>query len=543
MDSTLPLVQVGDHIRIRREDGNDEGTRITAEVVSVKESKKGAGAGGYRYTLKLPGDEIVKTKLTDIDWKLKKKRKCVEEAAPAPADANDMVRKRFRADMYPGLPREISRKRRAFSDRFPVESLKYILAPMVGASELPFRLLCRKYGATLAYTPMINAEKFAVDEAYRNEEFQVTPADRPLVAHFGANNPQTLLAAARHVARRCDAIDLNLGCPQRVACAGHFGSFLLDEADRPLVLSIVRTLAEGLDIPMFVKIRLLDKLEDTLTLVNQLYDAGAALVAIHGRYRVNLTQRTGPGARDGAAHLDQIQYICSQCPHIPIIANGNVVTFEDVTSNLALTNAYGIMTAEGILDNPAIFHGKHVDKTKLASEYLAFVDQHPTKLKSVVFHVRRMCKDLLVKYQLLEDCVSADSIDIVKSIVKKLVTYEADHSRFRFDTEKAKKEKEQLAIRKAEEGKRKDFEARMVRKAKREGKDLNFYLQEGAEVPTEETIAKLKAMTKEAAFDHWKQHHKQHCWEFHFAPNGCARDRKCSFLHMDTKHNEAEIFG
>jgi tRNA-dihydrouridine synthase 1 len=63
----------------------------------------------------------------------------------------------------------------------------------------------------LAYTPMMNSEKFAVDAEYRKQEFQTTPEDRPLVAHFSANNPQALLAAARHIEDQCDAIDLNLG--------------------------------------------------------------------------------------------------------------------------------------------------------------------------------------------------------------------------------------------------------------------------------------------------------------------------------------------
>jgi hypothetical protein len=55
---------------------------------------------------------------------------------------------------------------------------RFILAPMVGGSELAFRLLCRKYGTTLAYTPMMNSEKFATDAKYRETEFQHTTEDR-----------------------------------------------------------------------------------------------------------------------------------------------------------------------------------------------------------------------------------------------------------------------------------------------------------------------------------------------------------------------------
>ena len=162
----------------------------------------------------------------------------------------------------------------------------------------------------LAYTPMMNSEKFAIDESYRNKEFQTTSSDRPLVAHFSANNPQTLLTAAKFIEDQCDAIDLNLGillptnrkclyqliflllyllgCPQRIAHSGHFGSYLLGDEDRELVLDIVKTVSSAIKIPMFVKIRLLDTIDDTIKLCKQLKEAGASLIAIHGRWASHL---------------------------------------------------------------------------------------------------------------------------------------------------------------------------------------------------------------------------------------------------------------
>lgn len=90
-----------------------------------------------------------------------------------------------------------------------------------------------------------------------------------------------------------------------VAFTGHYGSFLLDDADRALVLSIVKTLADALTIPVFVKIRLLSTLEETKTLCTQLAEAGAALIAVHARHRVSLTDRKAD-ARGGAADLEQV---------------------------------------------------------------------------------------------------------------------------------------------------------------------------------------------------------------------------------------------
>ena len=63
-------------------------------------------------------------------------------------------------------------------------------------------------------------------------EFQTIPEDRPLVCHFSANDPQHFASAAKLVEPYCDAVDLNLGCPQRTAFVGHFGSYLLGDEDR-----------------------------------------------------------------------------------------------------------------------------------------------------------------------------------------------------------------------------------------------------------------------------------------------------------------------
>ena len=239
----------------------------------------------------------------------------------------------------------------------PLPPHKYVLAPMVGGSELAFRLLCRRYAARslLCYTPMMDSGRFASEAAYREELFQTCAADRPLVAHFSGNDPATLLAAARLVEDQVDAVDLNLGCPQRVAYVGHFGSFLLDEVDRPLILDIVRTLSRGLTVPVFCKVRLLATTEMTIELCAALRDAGAALIAIHARHRVNLVNRTGPSARDGPALLDEVAKVRSAVPGVQLLSNGNVKTWEDVCANLAHTGADGIMSAEGILDDPALF--------------------------------------------------------------------------------------------------------------------------------------------------------------------------------------------
>jgi hypothetical protein len=230
-------------------------------------------------------------------------------------------------------------------------------------------------------------------------------------------------------------------------------------------------------------------------------------------------------------------------PSVPIIANGNVITWEDVVKNQADTTTQGIMSAEGLLDNPALFNnGVDVNKLALALEYLDLVALHPVKLKSVIFHVRRMCRDELTQYQLLEDCVAAPSVEEVRRIVLQAQSYQT-LGNYQQDAEKARAAREAYERRKYEEGKRKAYEERMVRKAKREGKPLDFYLRLGADPPTEEAITALQNMTKEERFAAWKAQYPQQCFAFHLEKGGCPRDRTCSFLHTDSKVAEAVAYG
>ena len=221
---------------------------------------------------------------------------------------------------------------------------------MVGGSELAFRLLARRHGAQLCYTPMVTADEFnAPGAGISLLERHVD--DCPVVAHFAGDDAQKLLDVAKR-AERCSgvvAIDLNLGCPQRAALNGHFGAYLCDPVDRTLLLNIVSTLSRSLSVPFFCKIRLLDELDDTLAFAQQLQDAGCALLAVHGRYRGSPLRR-----RDGPAHLDQIALI-KQRLSIPVITNGNVRDAAELVESLLVTGADGAMTAEGALDDPAIF--------------------------------------------------------------------------------------------------------------------------------------------------------------------------------------------
>ncbi len=160
---------------------------------------------------------------------------------------------------------------------------------------------------------------------------------RPLLAQFCANDPDTLLAAARLVQAHVDGIDLNLGCPQRIAKKGKYGAFLMD--DLQLVERLVSTLASNLSVPVTVKVRLFPELERTLEYVKMLERAGAYLVAVHGRTR---DQKRAKSVR---ADWDAIRVI-KQTLRVPVLANGNIETLHDVHRCMEYTGADGVMSGE-----------------------------------------------------------------------------------------------------------------------------------------------------------------------------------------------------
>ena len=175
------------------------------------------------------------------------------------------------------------------------------------------------------------------------------------------------------------------------------------------------------------------------------------------------------------------------------------------------------------------------DKLSLASEYLMLARRYPTKMRTIVFHTRRMLKELLNQYQLMEECLNSKSINEVQSVINKIRKYQNYPSTFQYDKEKEKKEKEALDQKRREEGKRKAFEARMMRKAKREGRDdLEYYLRQGAKVPSVQEVKMLRKLSEEEQMRCWKVgDHSQHCIAFHLFEGGCKRDRSCAFLHVD----------
>ncbi|EKX41444.1 hypothetical protein GUITHDRAFT_158205 [Guillardia theta CCMP2712] len=225
---------------------------------------------------------------------------------------------------------------------------RWIMAPMVDQSELAFRMMGRKYNCDLCYTPMLHSRMFVNNAHYRKDYLQSFEKDRPLIVQFCANNPNTLLQAAKYVEDSCDAVDLNLGCPQEIARRGRYGSFLMEDWDR--IHDLVLTMKQSLKVPIWAKIRLFPEISQTIEYAKMIEAAGASAIAIHGRTRKQKGNNPGP------ANLDSIREVAKHL-RVPVIANGNIRTFEEAQECLRKTECHAVMSACGLLVTPNLFSG------------------------------------------------------------------------------------------------------------------------------------------------------------------------------------------
>lgn len=301
---------------------------------------------------------------------------------------------------------------------------------MVDNSELPFRMLCRKYGADAAYTPMLHSRIFTESEKYRDQEFTTCKEDRPLFVQFCANDPEVLLEAAKRVEPYCDYVDINLGCPQRIARRGNYGAFLMDNL--PLIKSLVENLVQNLQVPVSCKVRIFPDLQDTIKYARMLEDAGCSLLAVHGRTRDEKDQKKV------RANWDAIKAVKNSL-RIPVLANGNIRHMDDVHDCLEATGADGVLSAESLLENPALFAGFRtaewvpgneeskkdgkLDQADLLVEYLKLCEQYPVPWRMIRAHVHKMLGQWFRIHPHIREDLNAQSIltfEFLYSIVDRL---------------------------------------------------------------------------------------------------------------------------
>ncbi len=222
---------------------------------------------------------------------------------------------------------------------------RLILAPLAGVSDLPFRLLCREQGAGLAFTEMINSEAVSRNNKSALRIAQSCEKDRPLgLQLFGAKVSSMKDAAAKLCKEaEFDFLDLNLGCPDGKILKQGAGAALLKRAQR--AQELIEVMKET-GMPVSAKIRLNPNVLHSIKFCKALEKAGVEFITVHGR-----TVRQKYSGKVDFVAIKRIAKAVS----VPVVANGNIKTTEDVETTLRDTGCVATMIGRAAIGNPGVF--------------------------------------------------------------------------------------------------------------------------------------------------------------------------------------------
>ncbi len=223
----------------------------------------------------------------------------------------------------------------------------YILAPMAGVTDLPFRLLCKEQGAGLLCMEMVSAKAIQYNNKNTKALLTIHPEEAPVSLQLFGSDPDVISEIAKQIEELPFAIlDINMGCPVPKIVRNGEGSALMNQPK--LVHEIVRKTVKAIQKPVTVKIRKgFDETSiNAVEIAKIIEDAGAAAVAVHGRTREQYYS--------GKSDWEIIRQV-KEAVNIPVIGNGDVVSGESAIAMMEQTGCDGVMIGRGAQGNPWIF--------------------------------------------------------------------------------------------------------------------------------------------------------------------------------------------
>jgi len=227
----------------------------------------------------------------------------------------------------------------------------FVLAPLAGVSDSPFRRLAREQGASAVYTEMVSSDGLVRGSQNTLEYCAFEPDERPIGIQVFGSDPRIMADAARVLSdfpeeRRPDLIDINMGCPVRKVVNRCAGAALLQDVQ--LIAAIVERMASATRLPVTAKVRLGwdGQSRNVVDVCRTLESAGASAVAIHARTRAEKFE--------GQAHWELIGE-AKRAVGIPVIGNGDVRDAESAVRMLEQTGCDGVMLGRAAFGDPWVF--------------------------------------------------------------------------------------------------------------------------------------------------------------------------------------------
>ena len=223
----------------------------------------------------------------------------------------------------------------------------YILGPMAGVTDLPFRLLCREQGAGLLCMEMVSAKAILYNNRNTEQLLTIHPDEKPVSLQLFGSDPKIMSEMAKRIEERPFAIlDINMGCPVPKVVKNGEGSALMKNPK--LVYEIVSAIVKAIEKPVTVKIRkgFDDDHVNAVEIAKIIEEAGASAIAVHGRTREQYYS--------GKADWDIIRQV-KEAVSIPVIGNGDVTSPQKAVALQEQTGCDGVMIARGAEGNPWIF--------------------------------------------------------------------------------------------------------------------------------------------------------------------------------------------
>ena len=223
------------------------------------------------------------------------------------------------------------------------------LAPMEDVTDIGFRLLCKRFGASMVYTEFVSAEALIRDVKSTQKKLTISNEERPVGIQIYGRDVDAMVEAAKIVEQAGpDLIDLNFGCPVKKVAGKGAGAGMLQNI--PKLLEITRKVVDAVKLPVTVKTRLgwnQDQLIIT-DLAEQLQDCGIQALTIHGRTRAQMY--TGEADWTLIGEVKRNPRI-----HIPIIGNGDITSPEEAKQAFETYGVDAIMVGRATFGRPWIF--------------------------------------------------------------------------------------------------------------------------------------------------------------------------------------------